>query len=228
MEELCSKIGYRFKNPALLRTALTHSSYANEAKNMPAEHNERLEFLGDSVLNMLAAQYLFSRFTDLAEGDLTKVRASVVCESSLHEIALQIGLGSFLFLGKGEEQTGGRARASILADATEAVIAAVFLDGGLEAARRFVSPFIEAKVKCVLSHHSMRDYKTALQEIVQKSRQETIRYELTGETGPDHDKTFHAALYINSNAVASGSGKTKKEAEQSAAKAALELMGQEL
>mgnify|MGYP001097118218 CR=1 FL=1 len=226
--ELSSKIGYSFKNQSLLITALTHSSYANEVKNKTVQFNERLEFLGDSVLNMLAAEYLYSRFDKLPEGDLTKVRASVVCENSLYEIAKKIELGSYLFLGKGEEQTGGRQRMSILADATEALIAALYLDGGIEAARSFVMPFIEERAAEALKQHYLRDYKTALQEIVQKNKQETIRYELTGESGPDHDKTFSAAVYLNSNAVAFGSGKTKKEAEQSAAKAALELMGEKL
>ena len=226
--DLARRIGYNFKNQALLITALTHSSYANEAKNKSSPYNERLEFLGDSVLNMLTAEYLFSRFNNLSEGDLTKVRAMIVCENALYEIARKIGLGEFLLLGKGEEQTGGRLRVSILADATEALIAALYLDGGIEAARSFVLPYIEGKAADALKQHFLKDYKTALQEIVQQNKQETIRYEIAGATGPDHDKTFNAILYINTNPVAFGFGKTKKEAEQSAAKAALELMGEEI
>ena len=177
---------------------------------------------------MLAAEYLYSRFNHLPEGDLTKMRALIVCEGSLYEIAKKINLGAYLYLGKGEEQNGGRQRVSILADATEALIGALYLDGGIEAARKFVIPFIEEKAAAATNRHLMKDYKTALQEIVQKNKQETIRYELVGETGPDHDKTFSTALYINSNAVAFGTGKSKKEAEQAAAKALLELMGERI
>jgi len=226
MSEIEEKIGYSFNDKALPELALTHSSYANENREHGVQSNERLEFLGDSVLNMLTAQHLYRAYSDLPEGELTKLRAAVVCESSLYTIARELDLGKFLLLGKGEEASGGRERVSILADAVEAVIAAVFLDGGLEAAEAFIIPRLKHNIKTIAAGSTFKDYKTALQEIVQKNRQETLSYELTGESGPDHNKKFTVTLYLNSNPIATGSGRSKKEAEQNAARAGLELMGQ--
>lgn len=218
-------IGYTFKNKELLQAALTHSSYANEMKDRRGENNERLEFLGDAVLGIIAAEYLFFHNSHVPEGELTKLRAMMVCEKSLHEFALQIELGRFLRLGRGEENTGGRERPSILADAFEAVVAAIYIDGGLEAARRHVTAFAD---RFFASHikSNLKDYKTALQEIVQKNRGERLLYVLTAEKGPDHDKEFTVEVHLNSNVIGQGSGPSKKEAEQMAAKEALELMGQ--
>ncbi|MBQ5973213.1 MAG: ribonuclease III [Oscillospiraceae bacterium] len=218
--------GYSFRDPALLRTALTHSSFANEAHDRSTVCNERLEFLGDSVLNMLAAEYLYVNFALFAEGDLTKLRAALVCEGALHRIAKTIDLGSCLFLGHGEEHSGGRERPSVLADAMEAVLGAMYLDGGLEPVRRFLLPHFAAGAAEAAQKHTLRDYKTTLQEIVQKNKQEQIGYRISDAVGPEHDKTFTATLYLNSNPFTEGTGKSKKEAEQAAAKAALELMGE--
>ena len=188
--------------------------------------NERLEFLGDSVLSIVVSQYLFEHFTHLPEGELTKIRASLVCEKSLYEFAKQIDLGEHILLGKGEENTGGRERVSILADAFEAVIAAVFLDGGLEAAKRHILKFIPKDIddrKPV----SFSDHKTILQEIIQKNPEEKVEYKLVGQSGPDHNKAFKVQVRLNSNVIGTGIGRSKKEAEQMAAKEALELMGYE-
>ena len=219
-------LGHRFADLSLLTTALTHSSYANDLRAKELACNERLEFLGDSVLNLITAQYLFTKFSHRAEGELTKARASIICEGSCYEMASELGLGRFLYLGKGEEQSGGRQRVSTLADALEAVVAALYLDGGLEEARRFLTPFIEKRVSEVMQELFFKDYKTALQEIVQKNKQETLKYVLTGETGPAHAKHFTVTLYLNTNPITTGEGKSKKEAEQNAAFAALELMGE--
>ena len=225
MEDLQKRIGYTFKNTDLLTEALTHSSYANE-KRKGRNSNERLEFLGDSVLSIVVSQYLFEHFTHLPEGELTKIRASLVCEKSLYEFAKQIDLGEHILLGKGEENTGGRERVSILADAFEAVIAAVFLDGGLEAAKRHILKFIPKDIddrKPV----SFSDHKTILQEIIQKNPEEKVEYKLVGQSGPDHNKAFKVQVRLNSNVIGTGIGRSKKEAEQMAAKEALELMGYE-
>lgn len=215
------KIGYRFKNQAYLRIALTHSSYANEQKS--GEDNERQEFLGDAVLSIVISDYLFKRF-HMAEGDLTRIRASLVCEKSLCRFARELGLGQFLLLGKGEEMTGGRDRSSILADAFEALIAAIYLDGGTEAASRFILPYGEHALE---DEHpqTFTDYKTQLQEIVQQNPGEQLTYHLSRETGPDHDKRFVVEVKLNSNVIGKGEGRSKKAAEQAAAKEALELMG---
>ena len=221
LEEL---IGYSFKNKELLKHALSHSSYANERK-IHGGSNERLEFLGDSVLSIVVSDYLYKNM-NVAEGELTKIRASLVCEKSLHIFATQINLGDFMRLGKGEENTGGRERPSILADAFEAVIAAIYLDGGMEAAVKHILRFmpeniIEAK-KPVFS-----DFKTVLQEVVQKNPEEKVEYVLIGEEGPDHNKRFVVEVCLNSQVIGKGKGRSKKEAEQLAAKEALELMGYE-
>ncbi len=219
------EIRYTFKNKELITEALSHSSYANEKKKS-RQSNERLEFLGDSVLSIVVSQYLFEHFTHLPEGELTKIRASLVCEKSLHDFAKQINLGDHILLGKGEENTGGRQRVSILADAFEAVIAAVFLDGGLEAARKHILRFIPKDIDSRKSV-SFSDHKTILQEIIQKNPEEKIEYRLVGQSGPDHNKAFKVQVYLNSNVIGTGIGRSKKEAEQMAAKEALELMGYE-
>lgn len=225
LEEFQGKIRYYFNDKELLIEALSHSSYANE-KRKGRNSNERLEFLGDSVLSIVVSQYLFEHFTHLPEGELTKIRASLVCEKSLYEFAKQIDLGEHILLGKGEENTGGRERVSILADAFEAVIAAVFLDGGFEAARRHILKFIPKDIddrKPV----SFSDHKTILQEIIQKNPEEKVEYKLVGQSGPDHNKAFKVQVRLNSNVIGTGIGRSKKEAEQMAAKEALELMGYE-
>lgn len=218
-------LGITFRNKELLYEALSHSSYANEKKKQ-RRSNERLEFLGDSVLSIVVSQYLFQNYPDLPEGELTKIRAALVCEKSLHRFALQIRLGDFLLLGKGETHTGGRERPSILADAFEAVIAAIYLDAGLEIARAHILRFIP---KNIPENRSMLfgDYKTALQEVVQKNPEEKVEYLLIDESGPDHSKTFAVEVCLNSNVIGRGKGRSKKEAEQMAAKEALELMGYE-
>ncbi len=218
-------VEYSFQNTALLEMAMTHSSYANEHRGDHTQHNERLEFLGDSVLGFVTADYLFTHYPDLPEGELTKLRAAVVCEGALCEIAREIGIQREIRLGHGEETGGGRKRPSILADATEALLGAIYLDGGIEPARAFVLRFIPRKVDVAVAGGAFKDYKTMLQEIVQKNKQETLQYRLAGQAGPDHDKRFTMELLLNSNVFASGTGHSKKEAEQLAAKKALELMG---
>ncbi len=216
-------IGYKFRDRKLLINALSHSSYANETKN-PGGSNERLEFLGDSVLSVVVSDYLYKHLHSVAEGDLTKLRASLVCEKSLHVFAQRIRLGEYILLGKGEENTGGRERPSILADAFEAVIAAVYLDGGIEAARKHILHFIPND----LVHGAKMafgDFKTVLQEVVQKNPEEKVEYVLIGEEGPDHNKRFVVEVMLNSQVIGKGRGRSKKDAEQLAAKEALELMG---
>ena len=219
------KIGYTFRDPVLFEKAMTHSSYANEQRGRHLQHNERLEFLGDSVLGLITADYLYNHFSDLPEGQLTKLRAAVVCEQALYEIAKELGIDRELHLGRGEELGGGRSRPSILADAVEALLGAIYLDGGIDPARKFVLRFIPARAEQARAGGSFTDYKTALQEIVQKNREETLSYQLAGESGPDHKKTFEVELLLNSNVFARGVGRSKKEAEQRAARQALELMG---
>ncbi len=214
-------IGYEFKNKSLLKTALTHSSYANE-KHFEGECNERLEFLGDSVLGVITAEYFYHHLNHLPEGEMTKKRAACACEKSLFNFAKEINLGKYILLGRGEENTNGRNRASILADAFEAVIAAIYLDGGLEQARRFVLDFVK---KAATQQESFRDYKTELQEIIQKNPDEHLTYVLVGESGPDHNKRFEVEVRLNRNVMGCGVGRSKKLAEQQAAKEALELMG---
>lgn len=223
IQELERKIGYTFRDRKFLNTALTHSSYANELR-CRCPYNERQEFLGDAVLSIITSDYLFKSF-HLPEGDLTKLRASIVCEQSLCRWAKSIDLGSYILLGKGEENSGGRTRPSILADAFEALIAAVYLDGGIERAREFVMPFVLRAVENE-NQPAFKDYKTLLQEIVQKNPEEQLCYRLVEERGPDHDKTFVVHVCLNSNVIGKGEGKSKKAAEQMAAKEAVELMGE--
>ena len=222
IKDLEAAIGYTFRNIQLLQNALTHSSYANERWHNSLLSNERLEFLGDSVLGMLVAEYLYKTFPDRPEGELTRMRADMVCEHTLATVANKIGLGTHLMLGHGEERLGGRSRESILADATESVIAACFLDGGLAAAEQFVKQYILVEVP--VSRPNNMDYKTALQELVQQKKNQVLSYTLVGQSGPDHDKQFDVEVSLNGTVVGSGSGRSKKRAEQMAAKAAVEKL----
>ncbi len=210
------KIGYSFKNKKLLENALTHSSYANENK-IPAD-NERLEFLGDSVLGFVTAEYLFSEFKSRHEGELTKLRAAVVCEKSLFKFAEKISLGDYILMGRGEEHTGGRNRPSIVSDAFEAVIAAMYLDGGIDAVKPYILDFIKDAVK---REASFKDNKSLLQEKIQEQKGNTLSYEEVGESGPDHEKQFSFVVKLNGEIVGEGQGRSKKEAEQAAAGDAL-------
>lgn len=223
MEELEKKIGYGFKNRGLLRTALTHSSYANERHGGDCQSYERLEFLGDSILSLVTAEFLYAHEPRLPEGRMTKLRAELVCESSLHQVALKLELGKYMRLGRGEEHTGGRQRPSILADMVEAVIAAMYLDSGMEQSRRFILENI-LKDAPIEEGHTNTDYKTRLQELVQRKSDQHISYTMTGESGPDHNKTFSFSVSINGVPAGEGSGRTKKEAEQMAAMKALEAL----
>ena len=212
-EELQEVLHYTFKNPALLRIALTHTSYANESK-VATTHNERLEFLGDSVLSVVVADYLFHQ-SGRPEGELTRMRASLVSEDALFQFAQEIQLGEYLRLGHGEDLGGGRSRPSVVSDAFEAVIAALYLDGGMEAARNFILPFItEGK-------HAEADYKTRLQEIVQQNPEEKLSYVVEQESGPDHDKEFSVVALLNDRVLGEGTGRSKKRAEQAAAEQTL-------
>ena len=226
MKILQENLKYTFKNLSLLENALTHSSYANEARN-GIKSNERLEFLGDSVLSIIVSDYIFKEYKNIPEGELTKLRASLVCEKSLCSFSRELNIGEYLKLGKGEDKGGGRDRDSILADAFEAVLAAVYLDGGIENARelvlRFVLPELEQS-----NDEVFKDYKTALQEIIQRNPEESVNYILTGESGPDHNKLFEVEVHLNSNIIGRGTGKSKKMAEQMAAREALRLMGEEI
>ena len=227
MQELEKKLNYTFRDPALLSEALSHSSYANEHRSAGLNSNERLEFLGDSVLGFVTAEFLFVQHPDLPEGDLTRIRAALVCEESLHEVAQSLDLGRYLMLGRGEEQGGGRERPSILADATESVFAAVYLDGGMEAAGALIHRVLLDKEREEAVEERRRDYKTELQELVQRKSGSTLSYRMVGSNGPDHAKVFEAAALLNGEAYSTGTGHSKKEAEQSAARAALEkLKGQ--
>lgn len=221
METLEEKLGYTFQNRQLLENALTHSSCANESGGRLSS-NERLEFLGDSILGMVVADHLFRNHPDLPEGVLTRTRAALVCEDSLVEVAEALDLGKYLLLGKGEEAGGGRQRPSIRADAVEAVLAAVYLDGGLGSARKIIQKYVLSKEIEGLT--KPRDYKTALQELVQRENGQVLQYRLTGESGPDHDKRFFVEVTLNGTPVGSGTGRSKKEAEQMAAKAAIDAL----
>ncbi len=225
MISLENKLGYKFKNISLLKNALTHSSYANEVRN-GFSSNERLEFLGDSVLSIIVSDYIFNKFPKMPEGELTRLRSSLVCEKALCEFSRELNLGDYLLLGKGEEKGGGRERDSILADAFEAVLAAIYIDGGMEPAKNHVMNFVLREIKHHSSEDTFKDYKTNLQEIIQQNPEESISYILTEESGPDHDKSFTVEVRMNSNVIGVGSGKSKKQAEQMAAKEALRLMGE--
>ena len=222
IKDLEEAIGYRFKNITLLQNALAHSSYANERWHDSLKSNERLEFLGDSILGMVVAEYLYRNFPERPEGELTRMRADMVCEQALAAVAGRIGLGNHLLLGNGEEQGGGRNRNSILADAVESVIAASFLDGGMEAARSFIDRFILVDVPVTKLHNA--DYKTALQELIQQKKNQVLSYALVGQSGPDHDKKFEVEVSLNDQVIGKGIGSSKKRAEQDAARAALEYL----
>ena len=225
IKDLEAAIGYRFSNITLLQNALTHSSYANERWHDSLKSNERLEFLGDSILGMVVAEFLYKNFSDRPEGELTRMRADMVCETSLAAIAEKLDLGRHLLLGHGEEQGGGRTRASTLADAVESVIAACFLDGGMGAAERFIRKFVLSNAAAGKLHNA--DYKTALQELVQQKKDQVLVYTLVGESGPDHDKQFFVEVNLNGEKIGEGAGSSKKRAEQSAAQQAIEKLTKE-
>ena len=222
IKDLEAAIGYTFQNITLLQNALSHSSYANERWHDSLKSNERLEFLGDSILGMVTAEYLYRNFPDRLEGDLTRMRADMVCERALASVAERIHLGEHILLGHGEQSSGGRHRDSILADAVESVIAACFLDGGMEPARQFINTFVLTEVPVKRLRNV--DYKTALQELVQQKKNQLLSYAMVGESGPDHDKQFQVEVSLNGKVVGSGIGSSKKRAEQDAARAAIESM----
>ncbi len=227
MNELQQRLGYHFHDPNLLQVALTHSSYSNEMKSRGTvlRCNERLEFLGDAVLSLITAHHIFSKFPNEDEGDLSKLRSQAVRDIALSEYARELGIGQALFLGKGEDTPVGRDRKSTLENAFEAITGAIYLDGGLEAAKKFALPFIEQKVADTVSIGETRDYKTILQQIVQMEQGERLEYVPIAEYGPDHNKTFEVEAQLNSNVVGIGKGSSKRAAEQEAAKKALEYFG---
>ena len=221
IEKIEKEIGYTFKQKELLKKALTHTSYAYEKK---VESNEKLEFLGDSILEFISSKYLYQNYPNLKEGEMTKVRATVVCEKSLHKIAQKHNFGDFLYLGKSEQVTGGKNRPAILADSVEAIIAAMYLDGGLDKAEKFIIENLKDEIEIATKHVGDKDYKTVLQEKLQEHGDVKIEYEITKEIGPDHNKSFEAQVSLNGKVLAKGKGKSKKEAHMEAAKKALENM----
>lgn len=221
---MAGKLGVSFTNWQLLHQALTHTSYANEVKKSHTVHNERLEFLGDAVLELVVSTYLYQHHANLSEGELTKARASVVCETTLARRASHLQVGNYLLFGRGELATGGKERASILADAFEAIIGAIYLDHGLESASAFILAQLKDDLSAVETGKYFQDYKTLLQEVAQKRADCKIKYDLLAESGPDHDKVFRIAVLINQEQCGTGSGKSKKEAEQHAAEQALRKM----
>lgn len=222
LDEVQGKIAYAYKNISLLKEALAHSSYANEHRADNVRDNERLEFLGDAILDLIISEYLFKKYPEMPEGDLSKLRASIVCEASLAQVAKEINLGEYILLGKGEERTGGRDRASILADAFEALTGSLFVDGGLEIAKKFLTDTLVKKVEKIKSLEDIyTDYKTLLQECVQRCSNNPISYKVVAEVGPDHDKHFQVEVWHEDSCLGTGTGKSKKEAEQDAAKSAL-------
>lgn len=221
IEDFEKNIGYTFKKKELVRNALTHTSYAYEHK---IESNEKLEYLGDSILEFVSSDYLYRNYPKLREGEMTKVRASVVCEQSLYKIAKQHNFSDFLFLGKSEIANNGNQRPAILADAVEAVIAAIYLDSGLKSAKKFILDNLTKEIAIAAKHVGMKDYKTVLQEKLQQNGEVNIRYNILEEKGPDHDKTFTAEVTCNGKRLNVGEGKTKKQAEMEAARKALEKM----
>lgn len=229
LSDLERQIGYHFQNDNFLKNALMHSSYANEcgSKRPAIDCNERLEFLGDSVLSLAVSTYLYQNYPDLPEGNLSKIRSFTVCEKTLAEFAADIHLGDYLKLGKGEENNQGRRRPSITSDAFEALIAAIYLDGGLEKARKFVLRFAAPHIERLMTEQVTEDYKTALQQIVQQEQGEKLEYVLISEEGPAHQRTFTMEARLNSNVIGRGKGSSKREAEQQAAKEALTLFGKE-
>ena len=224
MKELQELLGYRFVDELFLLRALTHSSFSNESKKEKLKNNERLEFLGDSVLGLIISEFLFSHYMTLEEGQLTKIRAKIVCEASLGTAARELNLGEFMLFGKGEELTGGRNRTSILSDAFEALIAAIFLDGGMEEARSFVLRRLNGVIESAVHGKLFVDYKTRLQEIIQVQKGNRIKYEIIREEGPDHAKLFYTEVRLNDQVIGLGSGHSKKESEQEAAKEGLKRL----
>jgi len=221
LRKLSATLSVQFTNINLLHQALTHTSYANECKNSTIMHNERLEFLGDAVLDVVVSEYLFRQLPNLPEGELTKARAVVVCEPTLARCSAELGIGEYLYLGKGEASSGGRERTSILADSFEAIIGAIYLDSGFESCARFVLKELKANLLLVERGEYVKDYKTLLQEVVQKNVDSKISYEIIDESGPDHHKVFKVAVLVNAKQLGIGLGKSKKEAEQLAANQAL-------
>ena len=215
MKDLQKKLGYKFKNPSLLRAALTHSSFANENKKTGVYSNERLEFLGDSVLGMTVATFIYNSKPDMPEGHMTRLRAELVCEKSLAALAVMLSLGEYMLLGRGEEKSGGRVRPSILADAVEAVLAAIYLDGGFSPVKRFVSKYLAPQEN--LREFESTDYKTSLQEAIQEKPGQTLSYHISDESGPDHMKSYAVEVRLNGIVIGRGEGKSKKGAEQAAA-----------
>lgn len=224
MEEFEKEVGYIFQDKTLLATALTHSSYSNEKHMKKSQCNERLEFLGDAVLELVSSEFIFRNHPDMPEGEMTKTRASYVCEPTLALCAQEIHLGDYLRLGKGEELTGGRQRDSVLSDALEATIGAVYMDGGFEPAKRYIEAHI---LKNIDNKKLFYDSKTFLQEIVQRHEGNTLEYRLIGESGPDHHKEYQAAVFVNGRQISTGIGQTKKKAEQSAAYEAILILKRE-
>ena len=224
ISELEEKIGYCFNDKGKLLLALTHSSYANERRSEGFTSNERLEFLGDSVLNIITSDYIYKNHPELPEGEMTKTRAAIVCESSLMKCAEKIDLGDYLYLGKGEENTGGRKRTSILSDAFEALIGAIYLDGGITNAGGFIINSMQDIYRNIKSKETFKDYKTQFQEIIQKQSEQHISYRIIDEKGPDHDKVFISELLVGGKPYGTGEGRTKKEAEQNAARAAMDKL----
>ena len=228
IEKLQEAIGYTYKNIGLLRTAMTHSSYCNETKHgkQRLSDNERLEFLGDSILSVLVSAYIYNCYEELNEGELTNTRAASVCEESLYALATELKLGDYMLFGHGEASTKGRLRKSILADAFEALLASIYLDGGLEEAKAFLLPRIVPIIDKAAKGWDT-DYKSRLQKLVQQTPEEVLEYKLIEEVGPPHDRIFKTAVYLNSNLLGDGEGRTKREAEQQAAKMALSFFGEE-
>jgi len=228
IQGLEKKLNYTFKDKPILIKALSHSSFSNElkSKNVKAECNERLEFFGDSVLSLTVSEYLYTNYPNLPEGELSKVRAGTVCEKALAKFANEIELGKYLFLGHGEELSHGRERASILADAFEAVLAAMYIDGGIEPVKAFLLPFATEEIKQIVARGNTKDYKSMLQQFVQQEHGDILEYKLVNESGPAHDRVFETEAYLNNNVIGKGIGKSKRESEQNAAKEALSLFGQ--
>lgn len=222
ISRLESGIGYIFKDKEVINTAVTHSSYANEKKNKKLKYNERIEFLGDSVLSLVISEYLYTMYPSLPEGELTVTRAKIVCENSLSRCAVDIGLGNYLLLGKGEELSGGRNKPSILSDAFEALLGAIYIDGGFDTVRQFILKYMENIIKSCASGKLFYDFKTQLQELVQQHGDRSISYRVIDESGPDHNKTFVTEVRINDVTSGKGKGRSKKESEQNAAKDALD------
>ena len=222
------KIGYNFKKTQLVITALTHSSYSNEMRSKceGVVCNERMEFLGDSVLSIITSEYIFEKYTQLPEGELTKIRANTVCENALFEYSKKLELGNYMYLGHGEERSGGRGHKAILADAFEALLAAIYLDGGMKNAREFLLPYISEKIEKLMKEGRREDYKSLLQQFVQRGHGDILEYIQTGEEGPAHDKRFYFEVKLNNNTIGRGNGSTKREAEQMAAREALILFGE--